>query len=141
MFHLLPQPRWLLLLWGRLERAGLHPDRRLRGWAAWGRSGRAGGGCSSVDRRGRVEVLDARGISRAGGCSVRIHRSRPSRSTFDNSLLWGEAQDLEDGYYQELIAFILFLKRPTKTAFDFSSSAGRDKQFVVGGGLPSPALR
>ena len=57
------------------------------------------------------------------------------------SLLWGEAQDLEDGYYQELIAFILFLKRQTKAAFDFSSSAGRDKQCMVGGGLPSPTLR
>ena len=53
----------------------------------------------------------------------------------------GLAQDLENGYYQELIAFILFLKRQTKAAFDFSSSAGRDKQCVVGGGLPSPTLR
>ena len=57
------------------------------------------------------------------------------------TLCCGLAQDLEGGYYQELIAFILFLKRQTKAAFDFSSSAGRDKQFMVGGGLPSPTLR
>ena len=63
------------------------------------------------------------------------------RQRQNNPLLWGEAQDLEDGYYQELIAFILFLKRQTKAAFDFSSSAGRDKQYMVGGGLSSPIMR
>jgi len=54
---------------------------------------------------------------------------------------YGLVQDLENGYYQESIAFILFLKRQTKAAFDFSSSAGQDKQCVVGGELPSPTLR
>ena len=53
----------------------------------------------------------------------------------------GLAQDSENGYYQELIAFVLFLKWQTKAAFKFSSSAGQDKQCVVGRGLLSPTLR
>ena len=53
----------------------------------------------------------------------------------------GLAQDLENGYCQELIAFVLFLKRQTKATLDFSLSAGGDKQYVVGRGLPSPTLR
>ena len=57
------------------------------------------------------------------------------------SFCCGLAQDLEKGYYQELLAFILFLKKQTKAAFDFSSSVGREKQCVVGGGLRSPTLR
>ena len=50
-------------------------------------------------------------------------------------------QDLENRLDQELIAFILVLKRKTKAAFDFSSSAGGDKPCMVSRGLPSPTLR
>ena len=47
-------------------------------------------------------------------------------------------EKFNNGYYQELIAFILFLKRQTKPAFDFSLSAGRYKQCVVGRGIAEP---
>ena len=39
-------------------------------------------------------------------------------------------QDLENGLYQKLSAFILIPKRQTKAAFDFSSSAGGGGQCV-----------
>ena len=51
---------------------------------------------------------------------------------------WKLIQDLKNGYCQELIAFILFLKRQTKAAFDFSLSAGGDKRCVVGRGIADP---
>jgi len=75
-------------------------------------------------------------LSRVASGGANLHRSPPRLLHFEAHFCCGLAQDLKNGYYQELIAFILFLNRQTKAAFDFSSSAGGDKQCVVGGGFP-----